>query len=272
VGAAADPAASDDVVRAAARAHERDRYLAALLGPRARRADLVALAAFAGEIGRIPLYVSEPMMGRIRLQWWRERLEQGNSGSHPVAAAIIEVARRHDLPLPLLYGLIDAHEDSLGDRPFPDQAALLAHVDRVDGALFDLAGVINGSPPDAALTRDAGRGYGLARIALETPAALAQGRLLLPAIGPVDTSPDGWRQILPQLRAVAAVSRAHCAASSAALQQLPRKARTPFLPLALVEPYLRALEQFEYRPGALLDVNPLKRVWNLLRCHLTGRV
>ena len=64
-----------DVVTIAARAHERDRYLAALLGPRPIRRDLIALAAFAGEVGRIPAFVTEPMMGRIRLQWWRERLE-----------------------------------------------------------------------------------------------------------------------------------------------------------------------------------------------------
>ena len=63
---------SDDVIRLAARAYERDRYLAALLSPAARRDDLLVLAAFAGDVGRIASSVSEPMMGAIRLQWWRD--------------------------------------------------------------------------------------------------------------------------------------------------------------------------------------------------------
>ena len=46
-----------EAVRAAARSLDRDRYLAALLSPRSARSDLIALAAFMGEVARIPLTV-----------------------------------------------------------------------------------------------------------------------------------------------------------------------------------------------------------------------
>lgn len=264
----AEPAPSAaDVVRIAARAHERDRYLAALLSPRAVRPDLIALAAFAGEIGRIPLYVHEPMMIRIRLQWWRERIEQRNSGGHPVAAAIIATLTRHDLPVPKLTGLIDAHEDGLDDQPFAADADLIAHLDLIDGSLFDLAARICGIAAPSTLSTDAGRAYGIARIGLETPAALAHGRLLLPGRS---ARPFDRAEIALRLRRVAVLARRHLAACSAAVAGLSREARSPFLPLALVEPYLQALEQREFHPDSTMDVNPLQRVWRLWRYRWTG--
>ena len=88
-----------EVVRIAARAFERDRYLAALLAPRTLRDDLIAIAAFAGEIGRIPTMVSEPMIGRIRLQWWRDVIDAGDRATgNPVADALNTSTARHTLP------------------------------------------------------------------------------------------------------------------------------------------------------------------------------
>ncbi len=257
------------MVRIAARAHERDRYLAALLSPRAARSDLIALAAFAGEVGRIPLYVREPMMGRIRLQWWRERIESGTSGGHPIAGAMIAVANRHRLPVEHLLALIDAHEDSLEDRPFADEAALLAYVDRIDGGLFATAGQICGANSEPAFAAHAGRAYGLARIALEAPSALAIGRILLPANGLADTIE--LHELRPVLLQVTAMARHNIAACVSSLRRLPRAARAPYLPLALVEPYLQALEQKQLRSGVVIDVSPLTRAWALLRCSWTGK-
>lgn len=268
-----DPvAAFDEVARIAARAHERDRYLAALLSPRAARTDLIALAAFAGEIGRIPLYVSEPMMGRIRLQWWRERIETRTSGGHPVGESIIATMQRHDLPPAKLGALIEAHEDALDDRPFANDATLAGYVDRIDGTLFELAARINGTSVTPALLRDAGRAYGLARIIVETPAAWAHGRLLLPAPAHDGGDRPELQGILAAMRAFAARSREHLTRSAAVLGQLPRAARVPFLPLALVEPYLQALQHLHEFPRSALEVDPLKRAWRLLRCRWTGRI
>ena len=61
-------------VRDAARAYDRDRYLSALLAPSRARDDLVVLAAYLGEIQRVPLMIREALAGEIRLQWWRDAL------------------------------------------------------------------------------------------------------------------------------------------------------------------------------------------------------
>jgi NADH dehydrogenase [ubiquinone] 1 alpha subcomplex assembly factor 6 len=53
-----------------------DRYLTALFAPDRRREGLFALYAFNLEVARAREAVREPMMGLIRLQWWRDALEE----------------------------------------------------------------------------------------------------------------------------------------------------------------------------------------------------
>ena len=61
----------DAAVRDAARVGAPDRYISALLAPKSVRAELIALGAFSAEIEKIPLTVSEPHLGEVRIQWWR---------------------------------------------------------------------------------------------------------------------------------------------------------------------------------------------------------
>jgi len=173
------------MIRVTARAWERDRYLAALLGPRSARADLIAVAAFAGEIARIPAYVHEPMMGEIRLQWWRDAIlaPAGDPPSgHPIADAVRAAMVRHGLPQHLFIGFIDAQAFGLDDEPLADDQMLAAQLAKTEGALFELALRVLGRSDDRArsLALAAGRAYGLARLLVEIPALWAQGRTLIP--------------------------------------------------------------------------------------------
>ena len=265
----AAPSSAASVVSLAARAYETDRYLSALLSPRGVREDLIALAAFAGEIGRIPAFVSEPMMGRIRFQWWRERLESGSAGGHPVAAAMITTMQRNGIEAATLAALIDGHEDSLDGQPFAGRSDLERYLDRVDGTMFAVAARIlkDAAPPD--LIASSGRAYGLARLLLEVPALLAHGRLLIPADRATITDSHSLQTAAREL---AGESRRQLHACVVAMQHLKRRARSPFLPLALVEPYLQACEARTLPDETTVEVAPLLRMWRLLRCRWTGRL
>ena len=69
-----------------------DRWLATLFLPEAARAPVHALLAFNGEIAKIRDLVSEPMLGEIRYQWWRDAMHRtaaaagGNPGGRGVAS------------------------------------------------------------------------------------------------------------------------------------------------------------------------------------------
>jgi phytoene synthase len=283
------PAAAAEVV-ATARAGEPDRYLAALLAPVPQRQALIALAAFAAELARIPhRAVREPFMGEIRLQWWRDALAlpEGESAGHAVADAVRAAARRHALPAARLGAMIDARGAELHPAPFADEAALNDFLQRTEGAHFALAAHVAGfgAHPDLeTASTAAGRAYGLARLLLALPRSLALGRVPL-ARTQVAAAGLSAHELLAGVggAATASLLRAHLAQIRASLAEarrlvhtLPRPARTAFLPLALVGPYVRLMERHVRRQGggalrAELEIMPLTRVWKVATAHLLGR-
>ena len=140
-----------DAVAASARAGEPDRYLAALLAPPSARHHLLALAAFSSELARVPSVVTrEPMMGEIRLQWWRDALEPAGSlarDRQPDRRCRARRCARPRSPAPLLLDVIDARALDLADEPVADDAELHDYLWKSEGALFALAAGILGREP-----------------------------------------------------------------------------------------------------------------------------
>lgn len=127
------------------RAGDPERFLAGMFAPPARREALFALYAFNLELARIRDSVSEPLLGEIRLQWWRDTVAEIRAGSGPVRAghwvgeSLAEAARAHALPADGLLRLIDARGFDLGDEPPPDLAALETYARETAGVLNELA-------------------------------------------------------------------------------------------------------------------------------------
>lgn len=166
------------------REKDHDRFLTLFFAPSAARPALTALYAFNLEIARIPELVTEPMMGHIRLQWWREVLEglpQGETRGHAAAVALHEAG---NVPLDRLQTLIDARERDLSDEPFPDMAALEAYADETSSALMRVAALILGGAEKEVTSEKAlyhaGIAYALTGILRALPVHASQGRMLLP--------------------------------------------------------------------------------------------
>jgi 15-cis-phytoene synthase len=272
---------------AAAREGEPDRYLAALLAPPPQREAMLALAAFAAELARIPRLVArEPLMGEVRLQWWRDALAlpDGQRTGHSVADAVRQAARTFDLPAPLLDGLIEARGLDLAGGSFADDHALHDYLWSTEGALFALAARVLGQPLDAnldATCSTAGQAYGMARLLFALPHSLAHGRIALP-----QTAIANAGLTVQELLAGTAGAKlgallggyreqiAHNLGNARRLAgQLPRETRTAFLPLALVQPYVRAQERAGRAslPEAA-RIAPLTRVWRIAAAHFLGRL
>lgn len=99
------------------RRFDQDRHLTALFAPKEARQGLVALYAFNLEIARIPEVATEPLIGEIRLEWWREAIAGAYAGTprqHAVVACLAEAIHAH--------GLTRAHFDRLLDARSFDQA------------------------------------------------------------------------------------------------------------------------------------------------------
>lgn len=260
----------DELVRQAARSSEPDRYLSALLAPNAARADLIALAAFAGEVARISRLVNEPMMGEMRLQWWRDVLEAGaNEGAaqSPVAEAICRTAARHDLSGEAFLDLLEAHGQELWPGFPPTGSELERYLDRSEGSLLRLTARVLKVPASRAtgdLISAAAQAYGRVRLLLLLPGLIAKGHAVLPP------GAGDWGDVTAGITGDA---RDWLAKTRAQLANAPRALLPALLPVALVEPYLKVFEGVG--PGAArqpADISPLTRVWKLWLANMRGRV
>src|ERR1700744_6034078 len=102
------------------RAADPDRYFSALFAPAARRTLLLALYAFNAEVARVAETVREPMLGAIRLEWWRETAEGAHKGTprnHDVARGLAALLSAGAVTLADLEALIAARAfDSSADH------------------------------------------------------------------------------------------------------------------------------------------------------------
>ena len=110
--------------------------------------------------------------------------------------------------------------------------------------------------------------YGLIGIMRALPFDIRSGRVYLPAdmlarYGATELAPDG-SSLAPLLADMRGRARAALDEALPLLTTLPPNPRKAFLPLALVVPYLGALERAAKTPfTAIADINPLYRFWRL---------
>ena len=268
-----------ETVRTIARAGDPDRALSALFAPRDARAGLFALYAFNVELARIAEQTSEPDLGAIKLQWWRDAVAKATSGEvtgHPVADAFGDAMRRHALPPERVAALIDARLFDIAEKIMPNLPSLEAYLRDTAGNLFALAAAILGARDGAIepASNATGVAYGLTGLMRALPVHAASGRVYLPAdtLRRHGTAPEhvlagetsqGLRDALAELRTAARGAHQEAAGHIA---KLAATARTAFLPLSLVDPYLTALDKSGRDPlREIAEINPLYRLWRLAR-------
>src|ERR1700679_1500160 len=96
---------------ASVRAADPDRYFASLFAPAAQPPFLLALYAFNAEVARVAETVREPMLGAIKLEWWRETSEGASRGAprnHDVARGLAALFADRQLPLACFEAIVAA--------------------------------------------------------------------------------------------------------------------------------------------------------------------
>jgi phytoene synthase len=256
---------------------DRDRFLASLFAPAERRDALLALYAFNIEIARVREAAHEPLPGEIRLQWWREVIDGergGEASANPIAAALVAVIERHQLPAATLGDLIEAHRFDLYDEPMAQLADLENYARKTAAALLALAGqILNGGEPDLMRTaaEPAGIAQAIAGLLQALPMHVARRQLYVPVemLARHGATSDeilarqasaGVKAALAELREVA---RAHLRAAHQNVMALPDAALPAFLPIALTRPSLDRLERGDpFSPG---ELPPWRRQWLIWR-------
>ena len=152
-----------------------DRWLSSrFISDAKNRADVVALYAFDYELARAPRVASNPLIGEIRLTWWREVLDevfaQGPIRKHPTAEALAQMVGRHGLERSGFETMIDARYRELDARPMALEEVLNWAQD-TGGACAVLAARMLDPDADNARARAGGQAWAIGR--LITSAGLA---------------------------------------------------------------------------------------------------
>jgi NADH dehydrogenase [ubiquinone] 1 alpha subcomplex assembly factor 6 len=269
------------------RQHDRDRFLTTLFAPAAERHALLALYAFNHEVAKTREVVSEPMLGRIRLQWWRDSLDQIYAGAparrHEVVGPLAAAIERRALTRGHFDALIDARERDLEDAPPETLAALEAYAESSSAPLVLLALEALGERSDAARAagRAVGIAYALTGLLRAVPFHARAKRLYLPRALCASAGLEIDRGLfelrptpaLPQVVApVAARAAFHLAQAHALARRVPRAALPALLPAVLARADLARLNRAGYDPFAPLVAAPdPRRAWRLAFAALRGR-
>ncbi len=105
-----------DINSASLKEKDYPQYLAAALAPVGKKPLVTALFCFHQEIAAIPLEVSEPMVGMIKMQWWRDVLDEITQGKPPRPHPILKELSQHSPDWAKLHEVVDAYWQLLENR------------------------------------------------------------------------------------------------------------------------------------------------------------
>ena len=266
--------------------HDRDRYQTVLFAPVAHREALFALYAFNYEIARVRERVTEPILGRMRLEWWREVVAAAFDGGpvrhHVVVEPLTAAIREYPLTRAHFDRLIDARESDLDDEPPASLEALEDYAEGTSARLLYLALEILGArDPRAALAGfHVGIAYALAGLLHAMPYLARTGRRFIPTDIAARTGLDDadYRalQSSPALRAasaeLAAAASRHLASARKCRVAIARSVLPALLPATIAQHSLARLRRADWDPfdPSLTTRDPLQS-WRLAAAMLLGR-
>jgi phytoene/squalene synthetase len=267
---------SDDALAEAdksLRAADPERWRTTLFAGGPARARLVAIYSFNLEIARVRETVSEPMLGQIRLQWWREAFDEIESAKAPRKHPIVEAVAATRPDLAPLRDAIDARERDLDDAPFADLADMESYARGVGGTISRAA-----FEPAHPAAEAIGTAYALAGMLRALPFFARQRRTPLPAdlMTQAGLDPDAIHENKAgqKLRDVVepVARRAEALLDQARAHDVPKAIFAAALPAKVAALALRRLERANYDPFAPDFQRPHPAdIWRLWWAHSLRR-
>lgn len=267
------------------RRFDNDRFLCTLFAPPAEREALASIYAFNLEVARVRESIREPMLGRIRLQWWREAIAgifAGTPQREPVAEALAEAVARFRLGREHFDGLIDAREFDLEDRPPATLDYLVGYAKGTGAPLVKLSAEVLGARGHgvAEAAEHLGIAWALTGLIRAVPFHASARRLYLPAAVSRKAGLDvlamferGSVPALPKvIEPMAERARKHLAAARGARREVPAGALPAFLPASLAQLYLKRIAAAGYDPfDARIQSTGISRLVVLFSSRLRRR-
>jgi phytoene synthase len=240
----------------AVRVADRDRYLSVLYAPEEKRSALYALYAFDAEIASVRDRVRQALPGEIRLQWWRDAIQNDQPQGHPLAAELLAAIRSYELPRKAFDDYLEARIFDLYDDPMPSRADLEGYCGETASALIQLACLVldrDAAPGASDAAGHGGCAQAIAGLIRSLPLHRARGQCYLPLelLSAAGISLEDFvagkdaGAARRAVAAMAALAREHLVKFEARAAAIPASLRSAFLPLAATGSYLARIA----RPG-----------------------
>jgi phytoene synthase len=266
---------------------DHDRYLTTLFAGADERNDLLALYAFNLEIARAREMAQEPMMGRMRLQWWRDGIAEIYAGGelrHQVAHSLAAAIRRRRLSRSHFDKLIDAREADMDNSPPADLPSLVAYAESTSAPLGLLAlEIMGGAELDAAAraVRLIWTAWALIGLLRAVPFHARQRRAYLPqslmagqGLAIDDLLHQRRRpELSAVVRVVATEARRQLQEGRDLSAAVPRRLLPALMPGALAASFVRRLESAGYDVfSSRVQEAPPGRILRLALVAVRGRI
>lgn len=240
------------------KAADPDRVRAAMFAEEEARARLMLLYAFHLELAKVPELVSEPMIGQIRYQWWRDVIaeiyETDSVRKHEITTPLRSLLRDYDIPRFWVDQLIDGRERDIDPRPFESLTAAQDYCASTSGALMKVAVKLCGRDPDEGVEA-AGIAWGLTGLARSY---CYYHSTMLSEIS---------------FSRLCEVAKAKHKAAIEPLKMMQSEAFPAVAYAALVPPYLKRLTKLGYDPKTQqVSYTALRKQTRLLSAVLRGKV
>lgn len=260
------------------------RYQVLLFAPREHQPALWALYAFNQEVAKTRENVSEATLGEIRLQWWRDVLEELRADSvreHPVVSAMAGTLN----PVAVfgyLDELIDARAQDMYDEGPADQAALEAYAWSVGGALSEAALAVCSreaklTPSSAQMARRTGSAWAMLGLVRAIPFHWASNRNFVPGdkgrASLATTDADKMFELAePAISDMLGYVDEQLAMIGNKATLLPKDQRHVALLNVLTRQYREALKKAGGNPFKLMEPSGIRRLTGLARAAMFGRL
>ena len=225
-----------------------NRTLSARFAPLDKRQRLLLLCALDFELAKIRHQTTDPMLRRIRTQFWREALFENNGGGHALAKQMIECFSSDPLLFSELEQLLEVHEQFQDSEPSFE--TYKAEYCQRQAVLFQLATTcLEGVMPIAFYER-CGRAYGGAQLLCQKVQKPYEQEKYSKEL--LDQTQNAYAELKQDLHAVETHIRA------------------AVLPLALVPPYLDLFQASDRAGSQPIDLHPVRKAWVLWRAARNG--
>ncbi|KAH7336893.1 isoprenoid synthase domain-containing protein [Rhizoctonia solani] len=260
VGGTSEP---NTYCRELVRKHDYEAYLCSYFYPRAAQPGYFALRAFDLELAMIREAVSRPVIGKLRMQFWRDTVKlitDNKPVRHPIAIALHEASQKAKLPPYYLKRMIDARDEELDKESYMTVEAVTQYAESASSTLlYLLLSLLHQSHSDtlAHASSHVGIARSLATLLRALPFHATRRRMIIPV---EITAKHGVRQeevfrmggdaqgIADAVFEFATVANDHILTARSAFKdsRIPSEAMPVFLSAVPVVSFLSRLEEVNF--------------------------